>query len=157
MKAQDNAIFLPLAVNIADKQIVIIGGGNVGWHKAVLLNRFTDRIKVISPDFIDEFRQISCHCIRKCYEPDDVRDAFLVYACTDDRLLNEQIRRDAESMGKLVNVCDNPKLCDFISPAIYRDGDICISVTSNGSDVKRSVRIRNRIQDWIGNDIDKIK
>jgi precorrin-2 dehydrogenase/sirohydrochlorin ferrochelatase len=50
----------------------------------------------------------------------------------------------------LVSVCDDPSLCDFISPAIVRDENICIAVTSNATDVKRSIRIRDRVKDWIG-------
>jgi siroheme synthase (precorrin-2 oxidase/ferrochelatase) len=40
-------------------------------------------------------------------------------------------------------------LCDFVSPAIFRQDHVTIAVGSDAREVKRSIRIRNRIMDLI--------
>ncbi|MBF4212938.1 bifunctional precorrin-2 dehydrogenase/sirohydrochlorin ferrochelatase, partial [Pseudomonas donghuensis] len=52
----------------------------------------------------------------------------------------------------LTSVCDDPAQCDFISPAIYRNDNLTIAVGSDSRDVKRSIRVRNRIKELIEND-----
>ncbi len=137
--------FLPIAINITNKHIVIVGGGKVGLHKATILNRFTTNATVVSPTFHEGFDKLPFTLVRKCYERDDLKDAFLVYVCTEDETLNRQVKADAEALHILASVCDNPPLCDFISPAILRRGDLSIAVSSNARDVRRSIRVRNRL------------
>lgn len=139
-------VFLPIAINITGKKILIIGGGNVGLHKATLLMRYADTATVISPTFLDGFKLLPFTLIEKRYEPSDLLGAFLVYVCTEDEELNRRIKRDAEALGILTSVCDNPALCDFISPAIHQDGNVSVAVTSNGEDVRRSIAVRDKIK-----------
>jgi siroheme synthase-like protein len=148
MHTPTTATFLPVALNITGKRIVIVGGGRVGLHKATILHRYTEQAVVVSPAFRPEFSALPFTLRRKAYSPDDLDGAFLVYSCTEDEALNRRVHDDATARGILCSVCDNPPLCDFISPAIHREGDICIAVTSNARDVKRSIRIRDRIRAW---------
>ena len=59
----------------------------------------------------------------------------------------EAVKQDAEQRHVLASVCDNPSLCDFTSPAIFRQGDLTVAVSSDAKDVRRSMRIRDVIQD----------
>lgn len=137
--------FLPVGINITGRRIIIIGGGRVGLHKATVLSRFTREATVVSPQFREGFEQLPFTLVRKSYCPDDLEGAFLVYVCTEDEALNQRICTDAHRLGVLASVCDNPSLCDFISPAIFRDGDLHVAVTSNARDVRRSIAVRDRI------------
>ncbi|MDR1783283.1 MAG: bifunctional precorrin-2 dehydrogenase/sirohydrochlorin ferrochelatase [Dysgonamonadaceae bacterium] len=137
--------FLPISVNITGKKILIIGGGKVGFHKAVIINRFTDEITVVSPQFYERFYELPVTTITKEYESSDLDGFFLVYICTENNELNLRIKRDAEAKGILANVCDNPSLCDFISPAIYKNGNMTVAVSSNADDVRRSIKVRDEI------------
>lgn len=146
-KETPNTTFLPVALNITGKRIVIIGGGKVGLHKATILSRFTQEATVVSPEFREGFRELPFTLVRKAYEEEDLRGAFLVYICTENEELNARIKRDAEAQGVLASVCDNPPLCDFISPAIFRAGHISIAVSTNAREVRRAIRIRDRIKE----------
>jgi len=66
--------------------------------------------------------------------------------------LNQQIKTDAESLGILTNVVDNPGLCDFVSPAIYKRNHITIAVGSNGQEVSRAIAVRNKIRENLESD-----
>lgn len=143
--------FLPIAINITGKRVLIIGGGRVGYHKATILHRFSDSATIISPQFHDGFENLPFELVKKKYDISDLKGAFLVYVCTENEKLNAQIKQDAEMLGILTSVCDNPVLCDFVSPAIYKNGHVNVAVTSNARDVYQSIHIRNQIHDLVEN------
>ncbi len=141
--------FLPISINVTNKKILLIGGGKVATHKAQIINRFIQDVTVVSPDFTEEIRQLPFTFIHKEYEPDDLNGAFLVYVCTGNHQLNEQIKKDAALRGILTSVCDAPLLCDFVSPAIHKEGNLTIAVSSNAQDVYQSVFVRNNLTNLI--------
>ncbi len=51
----------------------------------------------------------------------------------------------ARTAGVLVNVEDEPELCDFYVPAVIRRGDLLISVSTCG----RSPGLAKRVRQWI--------
>lgn len=143
---EKNYQFLPIAIDIRNRKILIVGGGKVGYHKSLILHRFTDEATVISKTFHEGFESLPFKRIQKAYEPSDLRGAWMVYICTEDHELNARIKQDAEHQHVLASVCDNPALCDFVSPAVYKEGDLTIAVGSNARDVRRSIRVRDNIR-----------
>lgn len=154
---REDLLFLPISINITGKKILLIGGGNVGYHKASILNRFTDKATVISPDFHEGFNNLPFILIRKTYEVEDLDGAFLVYICTENKELNHSIKNSCEERGILASVCDDPIHCDFTSPAIYKNDNVTIAVASNAQNVYQSIGIRNQIQGLVENGNIKIK
>ncbi|MBE6312377.1 MAG: bifunctional precorrin-2 dehydrogenase/sirohydrochlorin ferrochelatase [Bacteroidales bacterium] len=143
--------FLPIGIRISNARILIVGGGRVATHKALILNRFTNRVTVVAPDISADIRNLPFQCIERCFQPSDLEGVTLLYICTNNRQLNRSIREAAEREGVLVNVCDSPSECDFVSPAVFGSGSLTISVASDAKDVKRSIRVRNNIKEAIEN------
>ena len=148
---RENLQFLPISINVTNKKILLIGGGKVATHKGTIMAGFVDNVTVIAPEFTPEIKKLPFTFIEKEYEKSDLEGYFLVYVCTGDHELNAQIKTDAEELEILTSVCDAPMLCDFVSPAIYKDGNLTISVGSNAQNVYQSVDIRNQIKELIEN------
>jgi precorrin-2 dehydrogenase/sirohydrochlorin ferrochelatase len=74
-----------------------------------------------------------------------LKGAFLVIAATPDRKLNERIYRDAERRATFCNVADVPDLCNFILPAVHREGAIAVAVSTGGASPALAKRLRDRI------------
>ena len=149
---QQYQTFLPVSLNITNKKILVIGGGRIASHKISFLEQFTGNITVVALEVCDTIKEKGYPFITKPYEKADLEGAFLVYACTNNNEVNQQIKIDAESFGILVNVVDNPGLCDFISPAIFKRGNITVAVGSNGQEVRRAIVIRDKIKENLEND-----
>lgn len=131
----------------------MIGGGKVAAHKLSTLLKFTTNVTILAPVINDEIindKRLNVNI--KSYERNDLSNFNIVYACTNDRKVNAVIKKDANDLGLLVNVADDPELCDFISPAIYKDNNITVAVGSNARDVKKAINIRNRIKILLEND-----
>ncbi len=143
---RSNLQFLPVSLNVTGKKILVIGGGRVGWHKSALLARFTVEVTVLAERFDERFGELPHRRVCKRFEPRDLDGYHLVYVCTENRPLNAEIKKECEGRGILASVCDDPELCDFVSPAIYRNGDLTVAVGSNARDVHRSIRVRDRIR-----------
>ena len=144
--------FLPISINVTDKKILIIGGGRIANHKIGFIQQFTKNITVIGKEIIEEVKAHDITWIEKEYESSDLNGCFLVYACTNIIELNLQVKNDAEKLGILCNVVDNPKLCDFVSPAIYKRGIYTVAVGSNAQNVYKSIEIRNKIKEILDHD-----
>ena len=138
--------YLPISLNIEGKKIVIIGGGRVALQKVKNLIQFTNNITVISPDVKEELNSYGINVIIKEYNSDDIKDAFMVYACTDDTSVNNKISDDADKLNILCNRTDEPDKSDFISSAITQDSKFRVSVNSTDRDKKSTIKLRNRIK-----------
>ena len=71
------------------------------------------------------------------------------YSCSNDLELDKHIIKDATELGVLANIHDKPDLCQFISPAIYKDGTLTVAVGSNGEDVYKSIETRDLIEAFL--------
>lgn len=144
--------FLPINIRISDARILIVGGGRVATHKATILSRFTDRATVIAPEVSDGIKSLPFQWVERNFVEADLEGVTLLFVCTGNHPLNHEIHQLARKRGILTSVCDSPAECDFTSPAIYRHGDLTVSVASDSKDVKRSIRVRDSIKELIEHD-----
>ena len=138
--------FLPVSLNITYKKILIIGGGKVAIKKIKILKQFTNEITVVGANICKEIKTGKISCREKRYHKSDLTGYHIIYACTNNVMLNRRIKLDCEDMGKLINVVDNPDLSDFASPAIFKKGKMTVAVGSNAQNVIKSIELRNRIK-----------
>jgi precorrin-2 dehydrogenase/sirohydrochlorin ferrochelatase len=145
--------YYPVNLNIKGRLCVVIGGGRVAERKVKNLLRCGGRVRVVSPDLTDLLSkwvsQGKMDYTRSEYRAGHLKGAFLVYAATSDRKVNAEIARDAAKRRLLVNVADSAKESTFILPAVVRKREISIAVSTNGLSPAKSVRIRDRIKEFI--------
>jgi len=140
-------MYLPISIDISDKKILIIGGGQVAMHKLKTLLLFTKNIKVVGSAVLDEVKNTGIDFLEANYKKEFLDGYFLVYACTNDSDLNKIIKQDAKDSGLLVNVADDARFSDFISPAVYKNDFMSVAVSSDGRDVKKSISWREKIRE----------
>ena len=145
--------FLPVSIRIKGQKVLIVGGGHVATHKAQILRRFTEDATVIAPEISQDMKELGFTWKEKAFEKQDLDGVSLMFICTGNHALNRQILEMAHKHHVLASVCDNPALCDFTSPAIAKEEGLTIAVASDGKDVRRSIRVRNRIKELIDNGI----
>ncbi|WP_318614416.1 bifunctional precorrin-2 dehydrogenase/sirohydrochlorin ferrochelatase [Sporosarcina sp. YIM B06819] len=138
----------PIMLNMKNKAAVVVGGGTIAYRKTLGLLQAGANVTVISPAlhlkmealFID--KQIKWH--NKAFEPQDLQDALLVIAATNQRQVNAFV---AASTGEhqLVNVVDSQALSDFQVPAKLERGDLTICVATGGSSPSLATVIRDEL------------
>lgn len=145
--------YYPVNLNIKGKVCVVIGGGKVAERKIrnILLSR--GKVKVISPELTGLLSQMvrrrRIDYRRGEYHSSLLEGAFLAYAATSDRKVNAQVAKDATRLGILVDVCDSARESSFILPAVLRKRGVTIAVSTGGLSPAESVRIRDRLKEFI--------
>lgn len=153
MRRFPDKAFMPVAIDVRNKKVLLIGGGRIAMHKIESLKKYARNIHVVALEVSSQIKNAKgISFIEKEYEPSDLKGAFIVYACTNIRELNQRVMNDAHEQNIMVNVVDSPADCDFVSPAIYRHCNVSIAVSSNGEDVMKSIAIRNKIKTIAEND-----
>jgi len=116
---------------------VVVGGGPIAFRKAEDLVAAKAIVNVVATEPCGDMRALEeSGCIVgiwRSYRKTDLYGAFLVIAATNDKAVNARVHRDAQSLGVLVNVVDDPPLCTFTVPATVRRGRLTLAVATDGS------------------------
>lgn len=145
--------FLPISIDISGQKILVLGGEEDAYKKIKILQRFDAEIEVVAPHVCDRIKKAGIKYQERAYSKDLLSNYFMVYSCTNNMALDRQIIADCREKKVLVNIHDKPALCQFVSPAVYQNGNITIAVGSNGENVYESIRIRNLIQEKLELDL----
>jgi len=128
--------FYPVFMNLRDRPVLVVGGGEVAARKVALLRRAGARVRIVSPALCAELEALRAagevmHVGRRFVEG-DLDNAALVVAATDDRGLHECISVACRRRGIPVNVVDDTPLCSVITPAMVDRSPIQIAISSGG-------------------------
>ena len=122
---------MPLMLDVKDKQVLVIGGGPIGFRKAMKFLEYGANVTCISLDFIDDFNQTEIVCIHKPYHKKQLSDfEWIVAAC--DISLNGEIYRDAKQLNKLCMTVDRMQPSDFSFMAIREQRGLTLAVSTQG-------------------------
>lgn len=145
--------FLPVNLDLKGKPVLVVGGGAIANRKAELLARAQARVQVVAPDIREDLSTLAAQSgggvLRARYDAAQLDGKMLVVAATNDQSVNEQVSRDAQARGVLVNVVDQPALCTFIFPAIVDRSPVIIAVSSGGAAPVLARLVRARIETMI--------
>ncbi len=144
----------PINLDIGNKKVSIIGGGEVALRKVKTLLSFKAKVYVISPKVIPAFEDLAgkgeviLH--REKYNKGFLRESFLVIGATDDPQVNRIVARDAEEENIPVNIVDDLELCTFLVPAVVKRGPLTISISTGGESPGMSAKIRRDLEKIYG-------
>ena len=145
----------PVFLDLTDRLVVVVGGGQVATERAAKLAAHGARVRVVSPALGEQLAamvadgRVAEHHAR-AYAPGDLDGAVLVVAATNDAGVNRQVRDDARAAGAEVNVADDPEGSTAVIPALMREGDLAIAITTGGASPVVSRRIREDLQQRFG-------
>jgi precorrin-2 dehydrogenase/sirohydrochlorin ferrochelatase len=126
--------FYMACLNVEGRRCVVVGDGGMADEKAAGLEACGAAVERVPP---------------AKYKGRLLKHAFVVMVSTQDSALNERIFRDADRRGILVNVADVPELCNFILPAVHREGPIAVAVSTGGASPALAKRLRERIAEIV--------
>ena len=142
--------FLPVFLNVRGARCLIVGGGEVAYRKAVLLDRVGAQLLVVAPEIsqqlLELLRQGNGIVQQRNFLESDLDAVLLVVAATDDETLNAHVSALAKIRGLQVNVVDRPELCTFIVPAIVDRSPVVIAISSSGSSPILTRQLKEKLE-----------
>jgi len=146
--------YYPVNLDVQHRNCLVVGGGAVAARKVMGLIKCGARVTVVSPGIGNDLGKLVCDgaIILKTrgYRRSDVNDMFLVIGATDDKNLNQQIFKDAEALGTLCNIADQPEVCNFILPSVVHQGDLVIAISTSGKSPAFAKQLRKDLEKKFG-------
>lgn len=139
----------PIMLRLEGKKVVVIGGGRVAERKVTGLLGTGSLITVISPQATEELKGLASGgliaWLEKSFSKEDIEGAFLIFAATNDNVLNQSIKMAARDQ-QLVNIADDPKGSDFHVPSHIQRGRLSIAVSTGGASPTLARKIREQLE-----------
>ncbi len=145
----DPVSYFPAMLDLRGQLCVVVGGGNVAEQKVGGLIVAGAAVTVIAPGLTPTLAGWHSgqriRWVPREYRAGDLAGAFLVFAATDSSQANRKVWQEAKRRSIPINAADDPTNCSFILPAVHRDGDLVVAVSSSGRAPAVAMRIRDRI------------
>ncbi len=115
----------PMFVDLSQKSVLIVGGGQIALHKAKALEPFGPRLFVVAPDVDTAFDEMPSVTVRrKEYSEDDLK------------------------------VVDEPDLCGFYFGSMITEGDLTVAVSTDGASPAAARELKKRIREVLPRDVE---
>ncbi|MGG0186172.1 precorrin-2 dehydrogenase [Bacillus rhizoplanae] len=135
----------PLIFNLQGKIVVIIGGGKIAYRKAVGLKDTGAIVTVVSPDICEEMEKLSYITWKqKAFTEEDIKDAHLIYAATNHHDVNMMVKQAAHDF-QWVNIVSDGTQSSFHTPAIIRNNEYIVSISTSGKDPAFAKQIKQKL------------
>lgn len=142
----------PIQLKLACLRCVVVGGGRVAARKVQSLLVGGASVVVVSPSIIDSIEALvqdnRILWRRKNFSPEDLQGATLVFACTDQREINEIVVHSLQP-GQWANVVDWPELSTFYVPAHFHRGPVTVSVATEGASPGLARKIKEKLKEEV--------
>jgi len=146
-------VYYPINLNLNGRKVVVIGGGRIAERKVMGLIEAMAVVTVVSPKLTPELMMYAeegkITWKKRDFTAEDIQDAFLVIAATNQSEINLSIKK-AAAPHQLVSLVDNPEVSDFILPAVVNQGKLSITVSTSGASPILAKKIKQEIADQFG-------
>ncbi|HYR07274.1 MAG TPA: bifunctional precorrin-2 dehydrogenase/sirohydrochlorin ferrochelatase [Longimicrobium sp.] len=145
-----SAAAYPVMLDVGRLRVLVVGGGAVAARKVAGLAEAGGRPSVVAPAVTDELRatiqRLRLVWLPRRYESMDVDRHHLVFAATDDPVVNQQVADDARAAGALVSRADEGGESDFHIPSHIRQEDVVVAFSTGGASPLLARRLRERLE-----------
>ena len=136
------------ALDLRGRRCVVAGGGAVARRKTEGLLAAGADVLVVAPE-VSEMPD-GAAVERRAARLADLDGAVLVVCATDDPAANAALAREAQRLGVLANVVDDPDGGDFAVPAVVRRGALQVGVSTGGASPALARRLRDELATHVG-------
>ena len=152
--AQATTSYYPVYLSLAERLVVVVGGGAVAERKVAGLLACGARVRLVASEVTEGLARLAengeIEHRARSYRSGDVEGAFLALAEPGDQEVCAAFFAEAEQRGIFANVEDDLDHCSFIAPSIVRRGDLVIAISTSGRAPALAVRLRQRLEGELG-------
>lgn len=145
--------YIPLFLSLKQQPCLVVGAGEIAARKIELLSRAGANITVVASEIGESVTAIRdgypLNIKQKAFADSDLDGMRLVVSATNDRTANMAIAEAAKQRSLLVNVVDNPDLCNFIFPAIVDRSPVIAAISSGGASPVLARLLRAKIESTV--------
>jgi precorrin-2 dehydrogenase/sirohydrochlorin ferrochelatase len=144
----------PIYLKLANRRCLVVGAGRIGEEKIEGLLLADAKITVVAPNATPRVQSLAregkIRWQQRKFRASDPRGAFLIVAATSSPKLHQQIYKQAQRLGILCNVVDDPPHCDFYYASVVRRGPLQLAISTSGHSPALAQRLRHKLQEQFG-------
>jgi len=145
--------YFPIFADLADADVLVVGGGEQALQKVRLLLKTRAQITVNAAEVGDELQALAdqgrLSIDRAPFSPAVLQGLRLAYVASGDAAHDARIAQAARDHGVPVNVVDRPELSTFITPAIVDRAPITVAIGTEGAAPILAREIKTRLESWL--------
>jgi precorrin-2 dehydrogenase/sirohydrochlorin ferrochelatase len=138
------------------RRCLVIGGGNVAEGKVRGLLNAEAEVTVLSPTLTSALQVLldagRIRHVARPYQEGDLEGYEVCMAATDDGAVNAAVSAEGKRRRVWVNAADDPANCDFILPAVIRQGQVVLAASTGGASPALARRLREELTDFLSED-----
>ncbi len=142
----------PSALRLANKRVVVVGGGHVAQRRVPGLIAAGADVLVVSPRVTPAIEGMAIAgevaWEERGFRATDLDEAWYTLAATDVRAVNEEVSRAAEERRVFCVRADDAREATAWTPAVGRHAGLTVAVVAN-REPRRSAAIRDQIVDGL--------
>jgi len=153
----------PVFLKLEDLSMLVVGGGNVGLEKltAIINNSPAATVILVAIEINEAIvntaaQHSNIKLIKRAYQKTDLDDIDVAIIAVNDPAMSRSIRADAKEKGKLVNVADQPDLCDFYLSSVVKKGNLKIAISTNGKSPTIAKRLKETFNELLPDKLDDV-
>lgn len=144
----------PVSLLCEERPCLVVGGGKVAAHKTQLLLNADANVTIVSPKLNDALTTLlsegKISHIKRPFEDADIDGKFVVFAATNIKPVNRIVLAACQAKNVLCCSVDGDWInSDFVTPAVLREKDFILSVSTGGGSCRRSRRLKENLRHHI--------
>ncbi|MEM8579134.1 MAG: siroheme synthase CysG [Pseudomonadota bacterium] len=143
----------PMFLTMRGRRVIIAGGGEQAAQKCRLMLKTEARIVLLAPDLEPELHSIHdagrVDWERGAITPSSFADAALVFIATGCPGIDASLHALAKAAGAVVNVVDQPDLCDAITPSIVDRDPVVVAIGTEGTAPVLGRQIKTKVEQML--------
>ncbi|MGB7220643.1 MAG: uroporphyrinogen-III C-methyltransferase [Vicinamibacterales bacterium] len=143
---------MPLFLNLAGRDVVLVGAGRVAAGKLRQLLAAGARVRVVAPSVAPEIEEAGVDVVRRGFEPCDLDGAWLVVAAAPPDV-NREVAAAAESRRVFVNAVDDPANASAFLTGVVRRSGMTLAISTKGEAPALTALVREAIDALLPQDL----
>ncbi len=126
---------LPLFLDVTGRAVLVAGAGTIASRKALDLVEAGARVRVVAPRISAELAAARSEALtieQRSFEERDLDAMWLVFAATDDPVVQKRIADECERAQVFCVAIDDPPNATAYGGAILRRGPITVAISTSG-------------------------
>ena len=142
----------PAFLRLADRRVLLAGGGRVAAGKLTGLLEAGARVTVVAPRIATDLERPGVELLRRPFEEADLDGRWFVVAAATPEV-NQRVARAAETRHIFVNAVDDPEAATAYLGGVVRKGGVTLAVSTGGRAPALAGLLREALESLLPDDL----
>ena len=143
----------PVFLHLSDRDVLLVGGGNIASSKLDALLAAKARVTVVAPRVLDSIRRRPVRILEREFVPADLDGAWYAVAAAPPEV-NQAVARAAEERRIFVKAVDDNASASAYLGAVLRKGAVTAAISTGGRAPALAGLLREALDALIPEDIE---